>query len=274
MADPRARTLAVDALARAFEDAAEWDKRLGLLDVRVETRSSDDERVRVLREAADLERQALVMKTELGDRAATAFVLEVLAWVAAAERRHERAATLLGAADALWRHLGLDPDSVPYLSENRRRSEEHAGINRGAAAFRAAFRRGAELSDEQTLALALEQAAVEDAPEEEEVPLTRRELEVAHLVGAGLSNREIADRLVLAEKTVKNHITGLLAKLGVSHRTQAALMASQLLEDGVVPRPAPPGDNARPAKGPGPNGGPVPPHPRGQSPSHAPGRSR
>ena len=108
--------------------------------------------------------------------------------------------------------------------------------------------------------------------------LTPQQRRILVLLAEGISNREIADRLVLAEKTVKNHITGLLAKLGVSHRTQAALMASQLLEDGVVPRPAPPGDNARQPQGApkatGSNGGPLPPHPRGQAPTQAPGRSR
>ncbi|MGH3329717.1 MAG: ATP-binding protein, partial [Nocardioidaceae bacterium] len=169
--------------------------------------------------AADLERQALVMKMDLGDRASTAFVLEVLAWVAAAERRRERAATLLGAADALWGHLGVDPDAVPYLSANRRRSEQHAGIDRGDAAFRAAFRRGAELSDEQVLALALEQAPAEEAPEDE-VPLTRRELEVAHLLGSGLSNREIAEQLQISQRTVESHVDHILRKLGFGSRTQ------------------------------------------------------
>jgi non-specific serine/threonine protein kinase len=171
--------------------------------------------------ATDQERQALVMKTDLGDRSATAFVLEVLAWVAAAQRRRERAATLLGAADALWRHLGVDPDSVPYLSANRRRAEQHTGIDRGQAAFRTAFRRGAGLSDEQVLAQALEQAPVDEAPQEQ-VPLTRRELEVAPLVGSGLSNREIAERLQISQRTVESHVDSILRKLGFGSRTQVA----------------------------------------------------
>jgi predicted ATPase/DNA-binding CsgD family transcriptional regulator len=171
--------------------------------------------------ATDLERQALVMKTDLGDRSATAFVLEVLAWVAAAQRRRERAATLLGAADALWRHLGVDPDAVPYLSANRRRAEQHTGIDRGQAAFRAAFRRGSALSDEQVLAEALEQAPAVEPPQEQ-VPLTRRELEVAPLVGCGLSNREIAERLLISQRTVESHVDSILRKLGFGSRTQVA----------------------------------------------------
>lgn len=52
--------------------------------------------------------------------------------------------------------------------------------------------------------------------------LTPSERRVLELIGEGLSNREIGDRLGIAEKTVKNHITSLLAKMGLRRRTQAA----------------------------------------------------
>lgn len=56
-------------------------------------------------------------------------------------------------------------------------------------------------------------------------PLSEREREVLRLIAKGSSNHEIAGKLCLAEGTVKNHITNILAKLGVRDRTQAALKA-------------------------------------------------
>ncbi|UMG92939.1 response regulator transcription factor [Nocardioides sp. TF02-7] len=72
--------------------------------------------------------------------------------------------------------------------------------------------------------------------------LTPQQSKILFLIADGLTNREIAERLFLAEKTVKNHVTGLLARLGVSHRTQAALLAQRLRGDarfaGSEPAPA------------------------------------
>ena len=55
--------------------------------------------------------------------------------------------------------------------------------------------------------------------------LTIREMEVLTMIAQGLSNREIADRLFISEKTCKNHISSIFAKLHVADRTQAALYA-------------------------------------------------
>lgn len=55
--------------------------------------------------------------------------------------------------------------------------------------------------------------------------LTNRELDILRLIAKGLSNKNIAERLYISEKTVKNHITNIFRKLGVEDRTQAALFA-------------------------------------------------
>lgn len=60
------------------------------------------------------------------------------------------------------------------------------------------------------------------------LPLSPREREILALVATGATNKEIADRLCLAEGTVKNHVTNILTKLDVRDRTQAALRARQL----------------------------------------------
>lgn len=61
------------------------------------------------------------------------------------------------------------------------------------------------------------------APRPDEPELTLRERQVLDLITEGLTNRQIGERLGLAEKTVKNYVSGLLAKLGMERRTQAAI---------------------------------------------------
>ena len=65
------------------------------------------------------------------------------------------------------------------------------------------------------------------APESPET-LTERETEVLRLLAEGLANKQIARTLVIGEKTVKTHVSNILAKLGVQSRTQAALYAVQI----------------------------------------------
>ncbi|MFD4526568.1 response regulator [Streptomyces sp. NPDC058470] len=67
--------------------------------------------------------------------------------------------------------------------------------------------------------------------------LSPRERDILALIGDGLTNREIGKKLYLSEKTVKNHISRLLAKLGVQRRVQAAVMASHLEQPGPTDHP-------------------------------------
>ena len=57
--------------------------------------------------------------------------------------------------------------------------------------------------------------------------LTRREMEVLELIGQALRNRDIAARLFISEKTVKNHVSSILSKLQLNDRTEAAILAQR-----------------------------------------------
>ncbi|MBE1470074.1 response regulator [Kibdelosporangium phytohabitans] len=68
-------------------------------------------------------------------------------------------------------------------------------------------------------------------PTDKLADLTEQERKVLELIGEGLTNRQIAERLFLAEKTVKNYVSNLLAKLGMRRRTQAAVLATELKQN-------------------------------------------
>ena len=66
--------------------------------------------------------------------------------------------------------------------------------------------------------------------------LTDQERTVLDLIGEGLTNRQIGERMFLAEKTVKNYVSGVLAKLGMQRRTQVAVLATELRDQQRRPR--------------------------------------
>jgi len=89
---------------------------------------------------------------------------------------------------------------------------------------------GEVLLDPVVAARLIEALAV-DGPEGPLDRLTPRELDVLRLIGRGLANKRIAAELRVSEKTVKTHVGHLLAKLGVTDRTQAAVLA---LHEGLI----------------------------------------
>jgi DNA-binding NarL/FixJ family response regulator len=70
--------------------------------------------------------------------------------------------------------------------------------------------------------------------------LTDQEKKILELIGEGLTNRQIGQRLFLAEKTVKNYVSALFAKLGMERRTQAAAYAARVFDDQGIPHPQQP----------------------------------
>jgi two-component system response regulator DevR len=87
---------------------------------------------------------------------------------------------------------------------------------------------GHSMLDADTTAQVMERLRTGARKEESLSSLTEQERRILDLIGEGLTNRQIGERLFLAEKTVKNYVSNLLAKLGMQRRTQAAVMVSKV----------------------------------------------
>jgi two-component system response regulator DevR len=87
---------------------------------------------------------------------------------------------------------------------------------------------GRSLIDPSVIAQVMERVRDGSPTDSRLASLTQREREVLDLIAEGLTNRQIGERMFLAEKTVKNYVSHLLAKLGLERRTQAAVLATEL----------------------------------------------
>jgi len=92
---------------------------------------------------------------------------------------------------------------------------------------------GGSLIDPTLTARVLERVRNGPATAPELADLTEQELKLLAHIAEGLTNRQIAEKMFLAEKTVKNYVSSILAKLGLERRTQAAVLASKLLDPHV-----------------------------------------
>lgn len=181
-------------------------------------------------------REALDAFAHQGDPRGVADCLIGLGCVRAAERRPSEAARLFGAGDAALARLG----STVWPS-NRADYQHWLRIARGALgerAWHAEYTTGGLLGPEGVLeATRIRDAALDRISRSSDAVtrLTRREREVAQLAAQGLSNRRIAETLVMAEKTAANHLQNALEKLDVHSRSQLAARAVEL---GLAPNPS------------------------------------
>jgi non-specific serine/threonine protein kinase len=165
--------------------------------------------------------EAIKIKRLLHDTLGLALALDQLAWATAARGSAERAATLFGATGKLWQASGAELFGWRQMRAQREQFEKIARDKIGDAGFDAAFERGSALTVEETLALALREGAQPAPGTPRPAPtLTRREREVADLVAEGLSDKEIAARLVISLRTAEGHVEKILTKLGFNTRTQ------------------------------------------------------
>lgn len=90
---------------------------------------------------------------------------------------------------------------------------------------------GQSLLDPALTARVLERLRTPPETDERLARLTEQERKILELIAEGMTNRQIAERIHLAEKTVKNYVSNLLAKLGMERRTQAAVFAARLHDE-------------------------------------------
>jgi len=150
--------------------------------------------------------------------------------MAAGQREYAHAATLLGAADALWTDTGTPITAYGHLIGHHDTCERRTRTGLGDPAFTDAFAQGQALSYDDAIAYARKQRLRPETrpPVTATTPLTRREQQVADLIGQGLSNRDIAASLVISSRTAESHVEHILTKLGYASRAQvAAWVAAQ-----------------------------------------------
>jgi predicted ATPase/DNA-binding CsgD family transcriptional regulator len=206
--------------------------------------------------------RALSAMRDFGDRSGIACCLEVLGWLAARDARSERAAWLLGAADALWLGAGGRLSNLAVLEQRHQLAAKQAREALGGLHYGNAHDRGGALELATVLACAVDDRDAVPWPDDVGSPgdnadafagfgpgatgnaaalaagdgsepgaatpvtasaLTRREREIALLVASGLSNRDIATRLFISKRTVDAHVEHIFAKLEISSRVKLTM---------------------------------------------------
>ncbi|MEU4837737.1 protein kinase [Nocardia testacea] len=174
--------------------------------------------------ARELLQEALRVNSSLGNSTViNMFCLEALAWVLDTRTEAERAAVLMGAAQGLWpsgaRVITVFHNMAAFHEECERDARTALGDRR----FDAAHQQGRSMSMDAAVAYALgESATGAGGPADHAATLTRRERQVAELVAQGLSNKQIATKLVISQRTAQGHVENILTKLGFTSRTQIA----------------------------------------------------
>ena len=171
--------------------------------------------------------QSLAISCELSEPWVAAVFLVALGEVVAAQRQLAWAAQLWGAAEAM-----RDAAGVPIPLAQRadyERSVSAARVHVGERAFAASWAQGRSMTPEQALAAKGQKPApppiTTTTPPAYPAGLTAREVEVLRLLAGGLTDLQIAEKLILSPRTVHAHISSIYSKLGVTSRSAATRYA-------------------------------------------------
>jgi non-specific serine/threonine protein kinase len=177
--------------------------------------------------ARALGRESIDVLLELGDQWMLAEILYRFASLAAGESRPEDALRLAGAAAAVLEKLGAV--ASPTTTQLLERWLESARAALSPERTSLAWSEGSQMTLEDAIAEALRQASdVKSAQPPDRSGLTRREFEIATMVAAGMTNRQISQKLFIAERTAEGHVERIRNKLGFRSRSQVAAWAAEM----------------------------------------------
>lgn len=217
----RARTFFEEALALARPRHDKWLMSVVTSNLGLALASEDPA------QALALLQESLALAYEIGHRSLTVRGLEVLAGLQA---QAEVAAKLLSASEVFRDAFGLKrgSSSEAWVAAVRERL--------GSVAFEAAWNQGQAMTPGEAVALALGRSApLPIAQIQRPGGLTDREIQVVWEIASGLTNRQIAEKLEISQRTVDAHVQNILNKLGVEKRTQIAVWASRHLKEDPSP---------------------------------------
>lgn len=183
-------------------------------------------------EAIASTREALRLARDLGDPIAITLCLELLAWSAEDQGDAVAAVRLLGGARGVLQRIGWQRTGVPIFGLAGLTSYHDECVARlvdrmGSTNLESVLQEGSAMRRDQVIAAALGELALTTTGEPrrartDDGGLTKRESEVADLVARGMSNKEIAAKLVISQRTAETHVDHILNKLGFTSRAQIA----------------------------------------------------
>jgi len=183
--------------------------------------------------AVQLFEESLELSRQVRNPRLVASSFEALAWISVDQHDALRAAVLMGAAVGLAEAVGSPAIIHSNLVVHQEKYSRKARQALGDTAFRAARRQGEQFGFDAAIAYALhEQPPADSARDTDASPrLTKRERQVADLIGEGLTNQAIARRLVISPRTAQGHVEHILAKLGFTSRAQVAAWVVEQTHD-------------------------------------------